>query len=517
MTTPSFNLVDRPFIPCLLGDGSSVEWDLLTTLGRADDIVEIRDGSPVVTLALHRFLLAILHRSFGPTNRQAWADLWRAGRFDAAALKTYLDRWRDRFDLFHPQHPFYQHATYRGENSKGPNLLAREMARGNNPTLFDHTTDDGGLSLPSAAVARFLIAEQAYAVGGGRSDFGYTTHGPLVGGLCFLPMGANLFQTLMLSFIRYPDEAVLGGGQMDLPAWEQDVPPPDAPTAPLGYLDYLTCQSRSIRLDPDESGEHVVGVSYAQGRAIKLPEAFREPMFAYRRHEERGLLPIQLSEDRVLWRDSHALFQFKEGGDFLGPGTLHAIAQHREAGVLSSNHLFRLAALGLCTDKAKVNLWRHETMPLPLAFLCDATATEALTTGLQRAEEASKKIYSAARSAVERYLDAVNDKPKTDKKRVAAMVDSLAPQSLYWSALNVPFRKFYLALADRPFDRQQLLADWACNTVYRAALHAFDRSVGSLDGSARALRAAAEGRSSLLYQLNTLVQPHKEFLNATPA
>ena len=57
---PRFNLVDEPWIPCLLPNGRADDLSLPDTLVHAHDIKEIFDPSPLVVTALHRQLLAIL-------------------------------------------------------------------------------------------------------------------------------------------------------------------------------------------------------------------------------------------------------------------------------------------------------------------------------------------------------------------------------------------------------------------------------------------------------------------------
>src|SRR5450756_512742 len=87
---PRFNLIDEPWIPCLTREGEYRELGLRETLVGAADLREVVDPSPLVTVALHRLLLAVLHRVFGPKDREAWAALWRAECFDAAKLDEYL-------------------------------------------------------------------------------------------------------------------------------------------------------------------------------------------------------------------------------------------------------------------------------------------------------------------------------------------------------------------------------------------------------------------------------------------
>jgi CRISPR system Cascade subunit CasA len=97
---PSFNLIDEPFIPCLTLDGKSDEYGLKHVLQEAHKIAEIRDGSPLVTMALHRLLLAILHRCLqGPKKSSARLALRNAGSFNADRIGAYFEKWHDRFDV----------------------------------------------------------------------------------------------------------------------------------------------------------------------------------------------------------------------------------------------------------------------------------------------------------------------------------------------------------------------------------------------------------------------------------
>src|SRR5258708_1796114 len=105
---PSFNLVDEPWLPALDASGGTVTLSLREALLRAPALREIFDPSPLVTAALHRLLLAVLHRTHGTADMAAWCAVWRRGEFDAAALNGYLDEWRPRFDLFDAERPFYQ-------------------------------------------------------------------------------------------------------------------------------------------------------------------------------------------------------------------------------------------------------------------------------------------------------------------------------------------------------------------------------------------------------------------------
>jgi len=54
--------------PCILGTGGQEELSIreIFTESKMSGIQEISDSSPLVTVAIHRLLLTILHRNFGP-------------------------------------------------------------------------------------------------------------------------------------------------------------------------------------------------------------------------------------------------------------------------------------------------------------------------------------------------------------------------------------------------------------------------------------------------------------------
>lgn len=77
-----FNLIDMDWIPCTDLDGKSVLYGIQNTLLKAHELREVCDESPLVTVALHRLLLAVLYRAYeGPSDMAAWRLLYHQGRF----------------------------------------------------------------------------------------------------------------------------------------------------------------------------------------------------------------------------------------------------------------------------------------------------------------------------------------------------------------------------------------------------------------------------------------------------
>jgi CRISPR system Cascade subunit CasA len=503
---PSFNLVDEGFIP-VYGTSGRRECSLKETLLAAHRIRELCDASPLVTIALHRLLLAVLHRNFGPGSMKQWQKLWQAGSFPAGPLGEYFSRWHDRFDLFDKDRPFFQDPAFRAKGPSGINQLVRELSRGHNATLFDHTSEDPPPLLSPAEVARALITEQAFAVGGGKSELGYTTSAPLVGAVAILVHGENLFETLLLNLVRYDEQHPIPGGEDDAPAWERDGRPSQGMPVPDGYLDYLTWQSRSVHLHPEADG-YVRFMSFAQGRKLAPEQTLYDPMTAYRRDEEKGDRAIRLTKRKALWRDSAALFHFAQTEASRPPVNLRWLAGLRAVKTLARDRPFALSAIGLCTDKAKVNFWRHEPLSVPLEYLnlADSTLVNSLESAINLAEEVGEAVRGAARTLATRLL--APDERTPDKNQVWAVVDSLAADEVYWSRLEEPFRQLLTDLPG-PAEHQKRQVDaWFRETLSGNARAAFATTAGQLDHSARALRALVAGRQQLGGSLARIAKQH---------
>ena len=93
-----------------------------------------------MTLALHRLLLALLHRVLGPPDLDAWKDLYARGSFDGARLAAYCDAHVDRFDLLHPERPFYQVRGLKDlyEPDSLRRLVMERSAYGASVNVFQH-------------------------------------------------------------------------------------------------------------------------------------------------------------------------------------------------------------------------------------------------------------------------------------------------------------------------------------------------------------------------------------------
>jgi CRISPR system Cascade subunit CasA len=503
--TFSFNLIEEPFIPCVTRDGRAVAYGLRDVLLKAHEIAELRDGSPLVTVALHRLLLAILHRCYrGPKNLAERIAIRSDGCFDADRIRAYFAKWADRFDLFHEKYPFFQRGGYAQDQPSSVNRLVKELSRGNNAALFDHTTDDPPLALSPEEAARAVITEQVFAYSAGRGKKGepHTLDGPTGRAAAVFALGDTLFQTLWLNLTIYDsDEKPVACDKDDGPIWERSPCPPygDSET-PRGYLDFLTWQSRTLRLHPDLESGHITirRASYSQGRVWKQIPGFYDPFAAYERVPDVGDRFLQLRDNRDLWRDSAALFQFGKTDQFRGPTCLHTLGSLVSGGYLTASVQHRVMVAGARVESGQPNVlfWRQETLPLPLAYLDNDQLVESLKHVLALAEEVAKAVKAAAWAAAANWLTANPD-------RVRSVVDSFAPERLYWSRLERPFREVLVGLAAEGANLTACVNGWYWDTLHSAAAGAFDQSVGRIDGG-RDLKAVNAGRGLLRSRLKKI-------------
>ena len=112
-----------------------------------------------------------------------WEEHWAKQQFTHQPIEDYLEKSRSQFDLLDPERPFYQAWGWElpTVKRKGPNELAQQASRGNNATLFDHTSEMPTPEMAFADASRNLIANQLFATAGGVSATGNRTGAPLVG------------------------------------------------------------------------------------------------------------------------------------------------------------------------------------------------------------------------------------------------------------------------------------------------------------------------------------------------
>ena len=348
----SYNLMDRPWIPVTMTDGSFQCLSIVEVLERADRIRSIDGDIPLQRFALVRLLLAIIYGTFGHlcVSEQSdqdyddvshWKMLFGSGserREDVLpALLNYCNYCRERFSLFDNAAPFYQVAGLHTAKDEVSGLERLILDVPNGEKFFTTRIGEGLATMSAAEAARWLVTLQAFDASGIKSGavgdprvkggkgypIGVAWAGHLGGDLV---EGSNLWQTLILNYVGVgvlglDDESVWNDNE-DVPIWEREpltaqaevgLDQPAEKTGHtvsfLGPATLLTWQSRRVLLAHD--GETVTGVLICNGDRLKPQNAHQyETMTSWRRSDaqEKALkmslvyMPRKHDPSRALWR-----------------------------------------------------------------------------------------------------------------------------------------------------------------------------------------------------------------------
>lgn len=511
-----FNLVEQAWIPCLDRDGAARVLSLRQALAQAHRLASIVGDSPLETAALYRLLLAVLHSALrGPESASQWNELWQAGSWDVPWLHEYLDRWLHRFDLFDPEHPFYQ---ARDERVKAKSIisLAMDMVSGNNAALFDHHTEEVPTLLDTPKAARVLITAQTFGLGGlsGLKEDKFTD-APWGRGVIFLLEGNTLFETLCLNLLRYDEDHPQDFPCLaeDQPAWEMDQPYLPERQTPKGYLDYLTWQNRRILLLPEGDAESPVVGRMTVAPGLRLEANKLDPFKHYRRDEKRGYLVLRFSEGRALWRDHAALFQLHNPSASRPPLNFDWVARLALDGSIEKHRTLSFMALGMANDQAKVEFFRHEHMPLPLVYFESEELVEWLANALSLAEEVNTALSWAGKwlaiLLISPSLDGHkwNEISTITRDEASNLYAHWAVERFFWGALELPFLNLLEML---PRSEDEAMEGWK-DTLKHTAWDALEHAAGQAGDSPQALRAAVRARAILGGRFNQLFpKPVKE-------
>lgn len=492
-----FNLLDEEWIPVLPLEGRHVECvGLSEALLNGRRYRRLVGSSPTMTAALHRLLLALLHRVYGPDGPDRWMELWNGNEgLPAAPFHDYRERWEGRFDLFHERHPFFQcpalhnrpawDARREPHRSHSTAELVAHWVTGSNRTLFDHTTADQRPVLKPDEAARWLVTLQAYDTGGTKTPFNKTKEskrGPANRFACCLLEGRDLHETLLLNTVPYePGRRPVGTTEFDAPAWEQDPPGPEPDSRlPNGWTDVLTWPSRRALLFPgkDAQGNAVVegvlrtpGVTMEKDLSpyIELMAAFRQEWLAKDRsgkrnavmlegvrgvwrHTQELLLPVQ-ARWHVSWRDGKRhdfpLMPLAEP-DRERPAALEHVAEMTEVEDLADDRILTLRVFGQELDPkggGGIVAWFEEAVPVPVYLL---RARDPRLGGLiGHAVAFAADLGDALRAMERHYRESFAPDTGRGRQQPKSRADTMpsATELEYWPRLVAPFADLLRELA----------------------------------------------------------------------
>nr|WP_298163996.1 type I-E CRISPR-associated protein Cse1/CasA [uncultured Pseudomonas sp.] len=501
----SFCLLDEPWLAVRMHDGQVLELGLLELFERASEIGALAETSPTSLIAQYRLLLAITHRAITQAQGR-WTDVermrWYRDGLPLAAIRDYLQRWRERFWLFHSQHPFMQvaalaEAEETRDKHKPWTQISLASANGNTPVVFDHSCDLTPRPILPADALRTLLGFMQFTPGGlVKTIRDSDKAGALANTAAVMPLGASLAQSLCLA-LHPPTQA----GHEDLPCWELNPPSitqlRNDPLLATGPNDRYSRQTRAVLLLPDEQGQ-VQWIRFAAGIALGDDIQAPDPMASYRAGSN-SLVRLSFTEGRAFWRDLPALLPDAEGLA-CQPAAVLGWAANLQFLLGSSQQPLLVA--GLASDQAKLLRWRSESITLPTALLASPECANELRIYVRRAEELFGAIRKLAASMLAETLP--DPGSKDTYARARSLFDSGPAAALYFASVERSLGQVMRLLGSGDLDDlDKAEAQWQ-QTLLAAALAAWQAVREGLGRSPRALRADAKLYPRLLALLHPL-------------
>lgn len=372
MEQMEFNLLDEPWIRVMTEDCTVVERSLMQVLLNSHRYQRLAGELPTQDVALLRLLLAILQTVFyrvdpegedDPIEDRAaairrWQALWNAGRFPVQPIRTYLETWKDRFWLFHPEHPFYQvPAAAVGTKFKASKLNGELSESAHKMRLFPLRDGEEKETLSYAEAARWLVTLIGFDDSASTKKETGTGTGWLGDRVNVYAIGENLFETLMLNLVFLKDGRYVWAENM--PAWEQptmttakkrEIPLPD------NQAELLTLQSRRFILSREEN--RVTGFSSTGGDFFGKEgrvNAFSEQMTLWRagktpKNAVPQFVPAPVDPWRQMWRDFEVILGRRE--DTHIPGVVAWLTELRRKNVIPRKYA-HITSVGVTYDSKK--------------------------------------------------------------------------------------------------------------------------------------------------------------------
>lgn len=474
-----FNLLTEPWVRVRLPDNTVQEVSLTDALVHAQEYMDLAGEMPTQDAAMLRLLLAVLFTVFSRVNEvgepepledeetalERWGALWELKHFPEQPIRDYLEQWKDRFWLFHPERPFWQIAELRnGIEFDGKKLNGERAQSGNKTPLFQSVSADACESLTYAQAARWLVHQNGYDERGGRPREGNKPrHGVgWLGQIGFVEIkGKNLFETLMRNMAFPEDDEVIREEQK--PCWEWECPRTEQSVeirVPQNPAELLTLQSRRILLKRSEKGKRVTGYEVLGGDYWPPENALAEQMTLWRKtskeNEKATYMPQQHDASVQLWREFPTMLNPKGHK----PGVLSWNLRLQEAGLLKKKERIILQTIGIQYDDqgASVKDSYSDQLSMQLALLDNLgdSWTPRINREVERCVDAANWIGMLAKELkLAGGLDYNRVKAYKDLQKVTE-----SARSQFYFAVDQPFRQWLRSIDPEEDDMTETTARW---------------------------------------------------------
>ncbi len=448
------NLANDPWIPAVRQDGTRELFSLQQLFANAHELRDLA-VKPHERIALMRLLVCITQAALdGPADEEAWEQ---CEPLIQPRVRTYLETWRDAFELFGEGRRFIQikpgvvaSATPVMEHEAVTRLNLSMASGDSNSTLFDNSASDER-EFTVSELALSLVTYQCYSPLLGR---GYKGRSPCADSsmLHTFLIGQSLLRTLrfnILTKVIIADNYPRGFGR---PIWEISISGKSSQEVQQlltqSYLGRLVPMARSIWLET---------LSYMTLSNALIYDGFKDA--GYREASatviatKTNLVLLSANSDYAIWRQLPAITVKRRAGADMLSGPL----------ALGHDHSSKDVALwigALITDQAKIEDVVEAYYDLPSQLFTDF-GRAAYEHGVKYAEENEASLTQAVKTYATLLKIA---KPAYDRAR-----------QHFWTRIEQNLSSLFdVARRLTPPDQLES-SDWG-RAVRAAALDAYEQS-----------------------------------------
>ena len=510
MKEKEFNLLDEPWIRVIDFDCNTAELSLKEVLCDAHKYKDLCGELPTQNFAMMRLLLAVLQAVFSRYDTEGnespfededealerWDELWNGGQFPSEVIDAYLEAYRERFYLFHPERPFYQteHAKV-GTAYPAAKLFGNLSESNNKIRLFPLLNGKEKQSMTYAEAARWLLYVNAYDDTSAKSSSEARKLSKQSGvaipsiGIAWLGQlgavsiaGNNLFETLMLNlmFLDYNGSLF----ENELPIWEREKFP-DAErvqiAVPNNLSELYTLQSRRLYLTRENG--RVKDYYVLGGDFFNKENSFIEPMTKWKNIDDKHtdiFVPQKHSNATQFWRDFSSLITKDNSGR--KPGVIVWIDLLNER-LFSKKSMLKLKIFSVkYGDKnSSVDDVFADTVEMHSALLSKMQFKwwMLVKDSVDFCETMSKKVWILAKNV--NLADGGDFVLKEDN--CSAKVAANKAKAEFYSLIDIPFRKWLCAIDPQTDDIDEKREQWIkqCTDI---ALKLGEKTVGEASPAA---------------------------------
>lgn len=473
-----FNLLTEPWVRVRLPDNTVQEVSLTDALVHAQEYMDLAGEMPTQDAAMLRLLLAVLFTVFSRVNEvgepepledeetalERWGALWELKHFPEQPIRDYLEQWKDRFWLFHPERPFWQVPEAKiGSPFKGGKLNGEVFESENKNNMFASYAGVEKNALTYAQAARWLVFLNNYDDAAAkkkakdRPSMSPGWLGQL--GLVYVK-GVNLFETLMRNLMFLNDRAELW--EKGRPNWELEEPRSEERTeivCPGNYAELLTMQCRRIWLEREN--EKVVRYTLLGGDFFDKKNAFAEPMtlWGLRKQTKESpecYLPQKHDMEKMLWREFSSII----GDGKHIPGVVQWNGYLQRCGFLKKKEILQIGAVGVeyGAQSASMKGVYADQIAMSLSLLNELgdSWTPRINREVERCVDAANCIGMLAKDLkLAGGLDYNRVKAYKDLQKITE-----SARSQFYFAVDQPFRQWLRSIDPEEDDMTETTARW---------------------------------------------------------